>query len=103
MLHQSELDIPIIKYLLQPCTGRALIQTNRKIKLSYYYLLFLNWIKSGLMIVISNRVGDFLRFLTRLKRMLFDRRGSQTIEYVTILAAGATLAMILLSDRKSVV
>ncbi|MGF7089391.1 hypothetical protein JOD24_003274 [Kroppenstedtia sanguinis] len=66
--------------------------------------MFLNWIKSGLMIVISNRVGDFLRFLTRLKRMLFDRRGSQTIEYVTILAAGATLAMILLSviDSKEI-
>ncbi|EGK12421.1 hypothetical protein HMPREF9374_1488 [Desmospora sp. 8437] len=36
--------------------------------------------------------------------MLFDRRGSQTIEYVVILAAGATLAMILQSavDSKEI-
>lgn len=31
----------------------------------------------------------------RLKRFLFDRRGSSTIEYVMILAVGAILAMIL--------
>ncbi|MFD1425599.1 Flp pilus assembly pilin Flp [Kroppenstedtia sanguinis] len=30
-----------------------------------------------------------------MKRFLFDRRGSSTIEYVMILAVGAILAMIL--------
>ncbi|MFD1435756.1 DUF4244 domain-containing protein [Kroppenstedtia eburnea] len=36
-------------------------------------------------------------FFTRFKRLLYDRLGSQTIEYVVILAAGAALAMILQS------
>ncbi|WP_188428632.1 Flp family type IVb pilin [Kroppenstedtia guangzhouensis] len=36
-----------------------------------------------------------MKNLARLKRLLYDRRGSQTIEYVTILAAGVALAMIL--------
>ncbi|EGK12398.1 hypothetical protein HMPREF9374_1465 [Desmospora sp. 8437] len=46
----------------------------------------------------------FLGFFTRCKRLLYDRRGSQTIEYVVVLAAGAALAMILQSavDSKEI-